>query len=339
MNKTEMLCHGNLSNCSASGDGTPLHSDSVLLAFGFLLAILLLAVIVFILVTLLPVLFTNSLPKTLRFLLGNQLLGGLLVAATACIIGTTGLVLVFSGRGNGSIFLCTFLTYIYGVGAIVRMWSMTAYSVVILLIIVYSRAKIKLWAIVVAIIVIWVFAGVINLYTFIPQVYAVYYVGGTACFPDYEAIPSAPRYGLSAMWIILGGVVPVCISVVIPIICFCYLKRESLTERSEYKKAMVKFALFLVIGNFINLIGQAITAITALYVKGSEFYIAYSLVVISLVPTPILILIFLKAVRQKLMMVLCCCCTQQEISQLKKSITSNTAVSSKDNMTRLHSLS
>ena len=333
MNKTDILCHGNLSNCSASVDETPLRSDSVLLAFGFLLALLLLAVIVFIVVTLLPVLFTNSLPKPLRFLLGNQLLGGLLVATAACMIGTTGLVLVFIGHGKGSIFLCRIFTYIYGVGAIVRMWSMSVYSVVILLIIVYSRAKIKLWATVITIIVIWVFAGVINVYTFIPQVYAVHYVGGTACFPDYEAIPSAPRYGLSAMWIILGGAVPVCISVVIPIICFCYLKRESLTERSEYKKAMVKFALFLVIGNCINLIGQAITAITALYVKGGEYYIAYFLVVMSLVTTPIFILIFLKAIRQKLMMVLCCCCTQQEISQLKKSLTLKAAVSSKDNTT------
>ena len=49
---------------------------------------------------------------------------------------------------------------------------------------------------------------------------------------------------------------------------------------------MARFALFLVRGNSINLLEQAIAEVAALYMNGNEFYIVYTLVVISLILTP-----------------------------------------------------
>ena len=312
--------------------------DAGLLAFACLLVLCLIVEIILILVTLIPLIGTNALPQSLRSFLSSQLLGGLLVALAGLVIGIVGLVLVPNGQG-GDFLLCTFFTFFYGVGAIVRMWSMAAYSVAVLLIIVYSRIKIKLIPVIVVIIAIWIISGLMNMYVFFPEVYAVHYVGGTACFPDYDSIPVGARYGFAGIWMIAGGIVPLCISIVIPIICLCYLKRHNLSEGSLYNKAMARFALFLVIGNSINLLGQAITAIAAFYANGNEFYIAYTLVVVSLIPTPILILIFLKAVRQKMADFLSCgqLGSKQKVDELKKSLSSTPTL--KETKTRLRSLS
>ena len=325
--------------CPSGGNETLANSQSGLLAFGFILIFCLFLEIVFLLLTLIPLIGTNALPRSLRSFLSSQLLGGILVALAGFVIGIVGLALVFQSQRNGNLLLCTFLTFFYGVGAIVRMWSMAAYSVAVLLIIVYSRIKIKLIPVIVVIIAIWIISGVMNMYVFFPEVYAVHYVGGTACFPDYDSIPVGARYGFAGIWMIAGGIVPLCISIVIPIICLCYLKRHNLSEGSVYNKAMARFALFLVIGNFINLLGQAITAVAAFYANGNEFYIAYTLVVVSLIPTPILILIFLKAVRQKMADFLSCgqLGSKQKVDELKKSLSSTP--SSKETQTRLYSLS
>ena len=325
--------------CPSGGNETLANSQSGLQAFGFILVFCLFVEIVFILVTIIPLIGTNALPQSLRSFLSSQLLGGLLVAFAGFVIGIVGLVLVFQSHRNGNLLLCTFLTFFYGVGAIVRMWSMAAYSIAVLLIIVYSRIKIKLIPVIISIIAIWIISGVMNMYVFFPDVYAVHYVGGTACFPDYDSIPVGARYGFAGIWMIAGGIVPLCISIVIPIICLCYLKRHNLSEGSVYNKAMARFALFLVMGNFINLLGQAITAVAAFYANGNEFYIAYTLVVVSLIPTPILILIFLKAVRQKMADLLCCVQlgNKQKVEELKKSLSSTPT--SKDTQTRLYSLS
>ena len=48
------------------------------------------------------------------------------------------------------------------------------------------------------------------------------------------------------------------ISIVVPILVLCYIRRNRITQSNNYNKRIAKFALFLVSGNLINLFGQAV---------------------------------------------------------------------------------
>jgi len=78
---------------------------------------------------------------------------------------------------------------------------------------------------------------------------------------------------------------------------------------------MSKFAAFLVTGNIVNVLGQAVPAIVSLtlsHIVG--VYLAYTMYGLSLIPTPILIMAFLKPVRKHIQHLMCKKCLKDEDS-------------------------
>ena len=79
--------------------------------------------------------------------------------------------------------------------------------------------------------------------------------------------------------------------------CACYMKLHTISERAQYKKTLAKFAAFLIIGNIpsvlnvVRLNSSLFPAIDSIVV-----YIAYISILLSFIPTPILIVVFLKPV-------------------------------------------
>ena len=89
----------------------------------------------------------------------------------------------------------------------------------------------------------------------------------------------------------------------------CYIKRHTITEGAQYKKAVAKFAAFLITGNVVNVLGQVVPAIVTLSISDIVgVYLAYTMYVLSLIPTPILIIVFLKPVRKQIARLLCKTC-------------------------------
>ena len=41
------------------------------------------------------------------------------------------------------------------------------------------------------------------------------------------------------------------VNIAMPIICLCYIKKNTVTEETQYRKGMAKFSLFLVLGGVI----------------------------------------------------------------------------------------
>ena len=274
----------------------------------FLLTVLLLVVAAIWVLTV-ALVKTKEVPFPLRIFLVNLLMAGfvlaccmLLTIATAAALGASADLI------SPNVVFCHILLWLYGVGAVARLWGLVAYSLAVFVIIKYGKMKLKLSHITASLVVVWAFSMLINVHVLVPVdvVYAVEYSGGAACFPDYAVIPVPQRYSLLVIWALLGGILPFILSIVVPIFSLCYIKHHNISGEASYNKAIAKFALFLVTGNFINIIGQigqGLIAVLAFYVapdSHAEVYVAYGFIVLSLMPTPILIVVFLKPVRQEL---------------------------------------
>lgn len=113
------------------------------------------------------------------------------------------------------------------------------------------------------------------------------------------------------MWTIICGLVPLGITVAMPLATIYYLKTQRVIGDIEFKKAMAKLSFFLLIGILIGFAGQVVPPIltVSLFVDSPlVVYLAFILMNLSLIPTPILILIYLSGVRQKLKEILLCYC-------------------------------
>ena len=136
------------------------------------------------------------------------------------------------------------------------------------------------WApIVLTLVLLWSGAILLSTHLLVPLIYAVQYVDGVACLPrtaDTNIIRPA-RYTFTAIWILLGGVTPVVVSIVVPILVLCYIRRNRVTQSNDYNKGIAKFALFLVSGNLIDLFGQAVVTAIVYLSDTPAVYLSYSI--------------------------------------------------------------
>ena len=276
--------------------------------FGAFLVLILLVVITAIVldVTIITALcVAHSVSKLMRIFLINLLVAGVIVALIGIGFILPGLVLNFTSLPPPDLGFCRFLVCGYSVGAISRLYSLAGFSIVVLLIVRYNKKEMKTFYIVLLLAPIWFVSVLLSTRILIPPIYAVQYYDGVACFPSNAIIIEGVRYAFTAIWVIFGGLTPLTISIVVPIVVLCYVRRNTITEESSYNKGIAKFALFLVAGNLINLVGQAVVALIVYVSEPPGVYLSYSAGMLSLIPTPVMILIFLKPVRAQVTKVIC----------------------------------
>ena len=295
----------NCTNCSVNDPnlGGP--------GFGAFLVLVLLVVITAIVlnVTIITALcVAHSVTKLVRIFLINLLVAGVLFSLIGIGFFLPALVLNFTSLPPPELGFCRFLVWGYGVGAISRLYCLTGFSIVVLLIVRYNKKEMKTLHIVIFLALIWCVSILLNTYILIPPITAVQYYDDVACFTrilDADIIDEL-RYVFTAIWVIFGGITPLTISIVVPIVVLCYVRRNSITEGSSYNKGIAKFALFLVAGNLINLVGQTVVALIVSISEPPGVYLSYLAGITSLILSPVMILIFMKPVRAQVTKVLHC---------------------------------
>ena len=159
----------------------------------------------------------------------------------------------------------------------------------------------------------------IILYVLIPYVYEAQFVHGVACFPDTDSasIPQA-RYTFFASWTIFGGLTPLAVSIIVPIVCLCCIRKNSVSEGTKYRKGLAKFSLFLVVGAVISMAGQVLPGLLSFNSAAPGVYLGYGIAVVSLLPSPIIIMAYLKPVQEQAKRIITCgqfsLCKRHEIS-------------------------
>ena len=317
-------------NCSAAqnGPGSPdlqLGGD-VFLAYSVIIAVMMAAICVAYVLTITALCSVRTMAKTLQIFLINLLSAGLATAVIATTYPLSALTINWAGIQEPSLAFCRFMVWGYGAGAITRLFSMAAFSVAVFLVVRYSVKALKCGSIVLTLVLLWSGAILLNTHLLVPPIYAVQYVDEVACFPRTAGanIIRPARYTFTAIWILLGGVMPVVISIVVPILVLCYIRRNRVTQSNDYNKGIAKFALFLVSGNLINLFGQAVVAAIVYSSDAPAVYLSYGIAMISLLPAPVFVVIFLKPVREKMRAVLFCHCFREKPRVVRSSTADKT---------------
>ena len=270
--------------------------------------------------TLIALAMDKSTAQLLRLFLMNLLLAGLVTAVGAVFLLTTSAVLVVANSGHLRLplYLCRVYLWTFTVGASARLLNLAAFSLSVLTVVRFGKKTISKCYVTAIIAILWSVPVALSLYILLPYVFEVQFVDGVACFPDSNnVISSQAAYIFFSLWVILGGFIPMTISITVPIICICYIK-HTVTDQVQYWKGMAKFSLFLLLGNTINIVGQVIPGLlTWYYTAAPGVYLAYSFPAVSLFPTPIIIIAYLKPVQEQVKKLFTCSKVMKATKELK----------------------
>ena len=255
----------------------------------------------------------NAVPTPVRLYLEiiNLLIAGLIGALVAIIISTSAVHAIVGSTDPRPQYLCRVYLWVSGTSTVTRLWSLAAFSLSTLAIVIFSKKTINKWNATVIVLSLWLVPMILSLYLLFPNVYEVQFIHSVACFPEnnHTNIVVPLHYTFAVTWIVFGGLMPltVLVSIIVPIICLCYIRRNIVTEGTEYRKGMAKFSLFLIAcGGKHQLFGQVFPSLMTLYSAGPGLYLIYGSAVSSLLPTPIIIVAFLKPVREQFLRFLLC---------------------------------
>ena len=292
----------------------PQESDKPLDSPGFMAYIILTTVITLIAgvmmgITVAALPMAQSIPRPLRLFLINLLLVGLFMALGALFIAGTSAILVVVGskQHRPPLYLCRVYLWIFGIGSAARLWNLAAFSLSVLAIVRFGKKTIGIRCAMIIITILWVGPIAASLFIMLPYVYEVQFVNGVACYPDDKnTVYIQAQYTLVATWITAGGLIPMTVSIAVPIICLCYIKKNIVTEDSQYRKGLAKFSLFLVLGGAINMAGQLIPGVVSYYKEAPGVYLSYGFASVSLLPTPTIIIAYLKPVQVQVKKIVTC---------------------------------
>ena len=296
---------GNISNSSVPANQESLGPEFT--GFTIAASIVLIAIIIFdglLTITLLP---STSVAVPVRVLLINLLIASLITAVTSLCTIFKSVTLIIKDNSEPSLPFCRFVIWVFVVALEARLIGLVAFSVMVLKMVTSSMREIGVKWLMCSLVVTWVIALVSGIDNIIPPIYGVKYVGGVACYPA----DGYPQYIILSLayfvsWIVIACFLPLLVCFCIPLATLCYIKRHTITEGAQYKKAMAKFAAFLITGNVMNVLGQVVPAIVAVTLTDVVgVYLSYTISLLSLIPTPILIVLFLKPIRKQVARLLC----------------------------------
>ena len=300
----------------------PFNSPGVV-AFSTLLAVVTVVAGLMIGFTIVALFKANAVPTPVRLYLINLLFAGLIVALGAIINYISTVPVIVSSNDPRPRYLCRVYLWAFGTSTVTRLWSLAAFSLSTLAIVRFSKKTIHKWSAAVIVLSLWIAPMILSLFILLPYVFEAQFIHGVFCYPDMNEtnIVVPLRYTFLITWIVFGGLMPLTVSIIVPIVCLCYIRRNIVTEGREYRKGMAKFSLFLVVGGSINFFGQVFPTLMTLYNAAPGLYLSYGSSVISLLPTPIIIVAFLKPVREQAQRFLPCGQLSKRRIELKSATT------------------
>lgn len=143
---------------------------------------------------------------------------------------------------------------------------MAVFAVVVCVIIKYSRSAVKFGYLVVCASIVWLMCISFHAVLFAPDVLQVVLADNNGCLTL-----SAP-YGqvYTVPYLVLFVLVPFLMTVTMPTTAYCCIKVNTGLENKTTVKPMVKFAIYLLLGNLPSCMGHAIPVVVAAINEGSH---------------------------------------------------------------------
>ena len=305
-----------MENCSNHTSCTPSnssHTDFAASAFLIVLGILELASIILAVITITALCSVRSVAKLVRIFLINLLIAGVVLALVIIFGNSSAITLGLTSLTPPPLWVCRVNVWSAAVSSVARLYGLTAFSIVVLLMVKYHIKVVRSVYIAISLVALWFAAILVNTHVLIPQIFAIDYHNGTACFPTLNGTIIKPaRYTFTALWIVFGILTPLIISVIISIVVLCYVKRNTISAGSSYNKGLARFVLFLAVGNTINGLALICGVSMFYFPRRPVIYLTYFITSTFHISTPILVILFLKPVRDKIRSVCCLSCLRSQ---------------------------
>ena len=318
--------HNNMANCSncfpenMTDSETPLTFATIpLLVFNLLMLLgVLLPVTVGDALVLIALGRNKKIPIQIRVTLQSILLGCFIAIIALSFLHVTAVVLTTTNLSAPPREVCSFTFWLLSVGRVVRFVFIATFSVVVFVMVLKGVKAVHLKGLLIASIALWVIVSLLAAPVLSQSVVGAAYIGGAVCFPTPQeniTIRDLNRAYIGT-WIIIFGAFPLIITTFMTLATFCYIKKHKVSNEAKgnrlFLKAMTKLALFLVLGNSLNFLGQAIppAVVIALDSPSSDLiYVALALFNLSQYPTPILMLVYINSIPRdiKALLLQCCC--------------------------------
>ena len=257
--------------------------------------------------------------NVIRMVLGSILISCLLFALGLAMYHIAGIILYLSPVANPPTAPCTTTVFLLGFGGGARLAFMATFAVVVCLVVKYGETPKKHFVVAsfIAVVVLWIIAFLGNSPLLSQEIISTFYAGYLSCGISPMATSTYVYIGL---YLVCFGLATISVTVTILVITVCYIKRLTVKD-VNLEKTTIKFGFCLLLGNGINLLGQIAPPLISASVTpqcappwpdgppshAAVTYISYTLLNLALIPTPILVLIFFKPIRDRLWQWLCCC--------------------------------
>ena len=305
-----------MDNCTNCSTGLVL---SEFLAFSSIILSLSILAIIFNVVTAIALSLETGTIMSLRLLLVNLLVGDTVTGIAVFMQNSESVILsVAKLNQNENVVpvepVCRIFIWLHHVSLTVRLFSLAAYSVAVLLYIRRGKSAVTPAGSSLAIAITWLGVLVLCVDRLVPQITEYNHVDDVRCLP-VSGLLAGVRISLLIAWVIFGGLVPSAVCITALIISVCYLKKRTSLEGSTYKKALVSLSFFLFLANFFNIfwivLPPALAFLAEKVTMAREVisYIISVITMLSLLTTPAIIVIFMRMVRLKLLAMLCWCKT------------------------------
>ena len=267
--------------------------------------------------TVVYVFLSTAIPTVIRWLILNQLAScAVFLLAPGLLMSTAAILLGALRSGTplppAPLAFCQFMSWLLSFGATGRSWSLTVFSIFVIVITIRGLKAVKRVHVLASLVAVWILTFLLNVHITFPypqyKVYGVQNIGGVFCFPSNRGVSQAIRTATLVLWVVLSAGLPTVVTITIPIITLCYIRRNTIGEKADYNKRIAKFALFLLIGNIMNIISRALPITLAS--KSPQLVGIMTTICISVsgLPTLIIILVYFKPVRNKLKKTVTCGC-------------------------------
>lgn len=256
---------------------------------------------------------TKSVAKGLKMYLISILVSGILISMCSILTSLVTLVTVFSAAPAPTPIFCRMIIWMIGLCNSARCFCVAGFSIMVLVVVRYGNKNLNIIYITLSLCALWGLSLLIAIPYQEPQVLAVTFTAtGSVCISvQDDTIVLEAQLIITAFRLTINTVIPLLICIVASLIVFRYLKGHNITGNINCGKAVAKLALFILTGSLINSISTIIITVLLHFTTESGVALSYiisAIGLLSLYPTPILILMFLKPVRNKLKALLKCKC-------------------------------
>ena len=296
MDRNDAIC--NATNDTVAGAG--------IWAFNLVMIFVFSVIFVFLITVLCLVVAAKAVRGTIRFVLVNSLIASMTICFGISSICLSALLFInHQVSHNDSVELAVkFLLAVVVIGGNGRSAFLLVFAVVVVIIIKGSNSAVKFKYLVISTLVVWIACVAVGMLVIVPGVVSI--VSSNCSILDAHLHAEPQSWIFAVLYYPFFVALPFTLAVAMPVYALCYIRNNAVSENATSLKPMLKFALFLLIGNLLCIMGLSVAVAISLITQLPDIDVEVVLFLgrltnvlhaLSLVPTPVLILVYFKPVR------------------------------------------